>query len=84
LFGRDVDYERAVAESERLFNWMESELSQRTWLAADHATIADIAMYSYIAVANEGDIDVGAWPAIARWLRDVEKLDRFLPVVRSK
>jgi glutathione S-transferase len=84
LFGRDVDYPRAVAESERLFNWMQSELSQRTWLAADHATIADIAMYSYIALANEGDLDLGAWPDIVRWLADVEELENFLPVVRSK
>jgi glutathione S-transferase len=84
LFGRDVDYERAVAESERLFNWMELELSQRTWLAADHATIADIAMYSYVALANEGDLDLGAWPSISRWLSAVEGLENFLPVVRSK
>ena len=84
LFGRDVDYERAVAESERLFNWMQAELGSRTWLAADHPTIADIAMYSYIAVANEGDLDLTPWPAIRRWLADVEEIDNFLPVVRSK
>lgn len=84
LFGRDVDYERAVAESERLFNWMESELQENKWLAAGHATIADIAMYSYIAVAKEGDLDLSAYPAIRRWLADVENLDDFLPPVRSK
>lgn len=84
LFGRDVDYARAEAESARLFRWMQSELEQRTWLAADRATIADIAMYSYIAVVNEGDIDINVYPDIVRWLADVEALDNFLPVVRSK
>ena len=84
LFVRDVDYARAVAESERLFNWMQDELDTRTWLAADHPTIADIAMYSYIAVANEGDLDLSGWPAISRWMADVEALDNFLPVVRSQ
>ena len=63
---------------------MQAELDSRTWLAADHLTVADIAMYSYIAVANEGDLDLSPWPAIQRWLADVEKIENFLPVVRSK
>lgn len=84
LFGRDVDYERALAESVRLFDWMQAELEERTWLAADHATIADIAMYSYIAVADEGDLDVGQYSAVSRWLGDVEALENFLPAVRSR
>jgi glutathione S-transferase len=84
LFGRDVDYDRAVAESARLFNWMELELGKRTWLASDHATIADIAMYSYIALANEGDLDLDQYPAITRWLAEVEQLDDFLPVIRRQ
>jgi len=84
LFGRDVDYDRAVAEAARLFNWMEAELGKRTWLASDHVTIADIAMYSYIALANEGDLNLDQYPAITRWLAEVEQLDNFLPVVRSQ
>jgi glutathione S-transferase len=84
VFGRDVDYDRAQAEAERLFIWMDAELADSTWLAADHATIADLAMYSYIALVNEGDISLDPYPAIKRWLADVEKLENFLPVVRSK
>lgn len=83
-FRRDVDFERAEAEATRLFNWMQSELDQRTWLAADHPTIADVAMYSYLRVADEGELDLSAYPAIVRWLADVEKLDGFEPMVRSK
>jgi glutathione S-transferase len=83
LFGRDFDYDAAVMWSERLLNWMQDELAARTWLAADHATIADIAMYSYLRVANEGGIDLTPWPAVLRWLADVESLDRFIPMHRS-
>lgn len=83
-FRRDVDFERAAAEATRLFTWMQSELDQRTWLAAAHATIADIAMYSYLRVADEGELDLADYPAINRWLADVENLERFEPMVRSK
>jgi glutathione S-transferase len=63
---------------------MQQELADRTWLAADHATIADIAMYSYIRVVDEGDFDLAPYPAVLRWLEDVEKLDGFEPVVRAE
>ena len=82
-FRREVDFERADSEATRLFNWMQSELEEKTWLAADHATIADVAMYSYLRVADEGELDLSAYPAITRWLADVENLDRFDPMART-
>ena len=84
LFRREVDYPRAVEWSERLFRWMQDELAERTWLAAGHATVADVAMYSYIRVADEGEIDVPPYPAILRWLKDVEGLEGFEPMPRAK
>lgn len=83
LFGRDLDTVSAEQWSKRLFRWMQDELDSRTWLAADHPTIADIAMYSYLRVADEGGLDLSTCPAILRWLADVEELDGFLPMPRS-
>jgi len=82
-FGRPVDLAAADREALRLCKWMQRELDDRTWLAAGHATIADIAMYSYMRVADEGDIDLGPYPAILRWLGDVEKIDGFEPMPRG-
>jgi glutathione S-transferase len=83
LFGRDFDYDAAVQWSDRLLPWMQEELTERTWLAADHATIADIAMYSYLRVANEGGLDISDYPSIERWLADVELLDGFIPMTQA-
>ncbi len=83
LFGRDYDYDAAVQWSDRLLPWMQEELSERTWLADDHATIADIAMYSYLRVADEGGLEIEDYPDIARWLADVEHLDGFIPMSRA-
>jgi glutathione S-transferase len=82
-FGRPVDLDTADGVSRQLFKWMQSELMDRTWLAAGHATIADIAMYSYLRVADEGELDLEPYPAILRWLADVEKLDGFEPMPRA-
>jgi glutathione S-transferase len=63
---------------------MEQHLADRTWLAADHATIADLAMYAYVRVADEGDLDIAPYPAIRRWLGEVEALDGFEPMPRKE
>ena len=83
LFGRDYYYDDSVMWSGRLLEWMQAELDTRTWLAAEHETIADVAMYSYLRVANEGDIDLSPYPAVNRWMTDVEDLDGFIPMARS-
>jgi len=82
-FGRGIDTERAEGESKRLFRWMQDELAERTWLAANHVTIADIAMYSYVRVADEGGLDIAPYPAVVRWLEDVEGLEGFEPMPRA-
>lgn len=83
LFGRDFDYDAAMQWSDRLLPWMDDVLADKTWLAADHVTIADIAMYSYLRVADEGGLHVENYPGINRWLADVEQLDGFTPMARS-
>ena len=41
-------------------------------------------MYTYVRVVDEGDIDLEPYPAILRWLEDVEKLDGFEPMPRAE
>ncbi len=82
-FGRPVDLDAADRDCKRLFKWLQQELAERTWLAADHPTIADIALYSYVRVVDEGDFDLAPYPAVLRWLADVEALDGFEPMPRA-
>jgi len=81
---RNADYDDAKQCAERLFHWMQQELSQHNWLVTDHATIADIAMYSYTRIADEGELDLTLYGGILRWLEDVEKLAGFEAMPRIK
>lgn len=76
------DYYVARDTAERLFDWMQTELATRPWLAADHPTIADVAMYSYVRVADEGELDLSHYTDILRWLANVEDLEAFEPMPR--
>lgn len=82
VFGRPSN--PAHAETARsLFATMERHLEGRAWLAADHATIADIALYTYTAHAPEGDVSLEPYPQIRAWLGRVEALPGFVPMRRA-
>jgi len=85
LFKRDLDYERAVATAERLFAVLEPYLDGRDFLVGNGATLADVALYSYIAQAPEGEVSLQPYPAIRAWLARIEALPNFLamPVVQK-
>jgi len=51
---------------------MEGELQSRDWFAAGRYTIADIALYAYTHVADQGGFDLARYPAIGRWLDRVK------------
>ena len=50
---------------------MEQHLRTHDFFAADHYTIADIALYAYTHIAHECDYDLSTFPAIRAWLRRI-------------
>jgi glutathione S-transferase len=82
LFRQAAD-PQAQALAERLFTTMEQHLATRSWLAAEHPTIADVAMYSYTAHAPEGGVSLAPFPRLQAWLARVEALPRFTGLPRS-
>ncbi|GLQ36001.1 glutathione S-transferase [Amylibacter marinus] len=83
LFGAPLDHEKACNTSNDLFEIMERHLAVSDWLAAETATIADIANYSYIAHAPEGGIDLAPYTNIRAWLARIEALPRFVAMATS-
>ena len=78
LFGLKLDYDSAVAQSNLLFGLMESHLANRNWLAGSGPSLADIAVYSYVAAAHEGDLDLSGYGNILAWLERMRALDGFV------
>jgi len=79
-FGAKLDYEGAVATAAQLLATLESELTSRTHLVGSTPTVADLAMYAYVARAPEGDISLEPYPAIRAWLARIESLPGFVPM----
>jgi glutathione S-transferase len=80
--GREGDYNQARTIADQLFAVMNDHLAARSWLVGDGPTLADVACYSYTAVADEGDLDLAEYPNIRAWLTRVEDLEGFVPMPR--
>jgi glutathione S-transferase len=83
LFGRSTDPAGPIQRAHRLLGVMETELATRPFLAGAHATLADLANYTYVAHAPEGNVSLDAYPRVRAWLARVEALPGFVPMVAS-
>lgn len=84
VFKASVNADEAIAQANNLFAVMEAELKTSPFLAGDTPTIADIANYTYIAHAPEGNVSLDPYPQLRSWLKRIEALPGFVPMARSK
>ena len=59
---------------------MEGHLANHDYLAANRCTIADIALYAYTHVAEEGGFDLTPYPSIRDWLDRVASQPGHVPM----
>ncbi|OWV94319.1 glutathione S-transferase [Rhizobium sp. R72] len=83
LFGAKFDTEEVIARAHRILGLIDTHLAGREWLATTRPTIADVALYSYIARAPEGNVDRSAYRSVTAWLERIEALPGFQPFQKS-
>jgi len=69
------------ASGYRALDAMERRLTARSWLVGGSMTIADVALYAYTHVADEGLFDLERYPAIRAWLACVAAEPGHVPMV---
>ncbi|MFK3796379.1 glutathione S-transferase family protein [Pseudomonas sp. NPDC088444] len=84
VFGAGFDPKDTIDRAHAVLQVIEQHLEGREFLAADHATIADVAGYSYIAHAPEGNVSLEAYPNVRAWLARIEGLKGFVPMPRTR
>ncbi|WP_331376429.1 glutathione S-transferase family protein [Sinorhizobium chiapasense] len=70
--------EEVIPRAHAILTLIEATLAGRSWIAAGRPTIADVALYSYVARAPEGDVDLQPYPGIRAWLARIEALPGFV------
>jgi len=69
---RRHEYESKQGGGMRALQVMEQQLKRTSYLAGEHYTVADISLYAYTHVADEGGFDLSTFPAVAAWLSRVK------------
>jgi glutathione S-transferase len=59
---------------------MDDHLSLVDWFVGDAASLADIVLFAYTHVAEEGGFDLSLYPAVRAWLKRVEALPKFIAI----
>lgn len=83
VFGAKYNPEDVIGRAHTLLKVMEAQLATRSFLVGSTATLADIAGYSYVAAAPEGNVDLAAYPNVRAWLARVEALPGFVPFQKT-
>lgn len=79
LFGAKLNPDEAIARAHAILKLLDAELENRDWIAAPQPTIADVALYSYVARAPEGNVDLAPYAQVRAWLARIEALPGFVP-----
>ena len=59
---------------------MERHLACSPWFGGEAMTIADMALYAYTHVADEGGFDLADYPAVSAWLARVAAEPGHIPM----
>ena len=80
LGATDINIERAHQKAEHILTQLNQHLSTHTWLEFERPTIADIAVFPYVALARDGKVDLDAYPNVLAWIDRVKQLPGYLPM----
>jgi glutathione S-transferase len=81
LFGAtSINIERAYQKAEHILTQLDEHLSTHTWLEFERPTIADVAVFPYIALAPDGKIDLDPYPHVLAWIDRIKRLPGYIPM----
>jgi glutathione S-transferase len=78
VFGAPLDAQALIAQSHALLAIIEEELAEHDYLLGPTPTLADIACYSYIAHAPEGNVSLESYAHVRAWLSRIEQWPNFV------
>ncbi|MDX1722421.1 MAG: glutathione S-transferase family protein [Pseudomonas sp.] len=78
---RRKEYEECHIRGHKSLKVMERQLQRTSYLVGEQYSIADIALYAYTHVADEGGFDLGPYPAIRTWLDRVASHPRHVSML---
>ncbi|KOP22971.1 glutathione S-transferase [Hapalosiphon sp. MRB220] len=84
ILGKAEQYKEAIEQRResgyRALKVMENHLQSHNFFVDERYTIADIALFAYTHVADEGNFDLKQFPAIQAWIERVKNQPRYISI----
>lgn len=86
ILGKAQEYQEAIAQKRQAgyaaLAVMEEHLSDRTFFVGEQYTIADIALFAYTHVADEGGFNLSRFAAIQAWIERVQAIPGHISITQ--
>ncbi|MBF2016510.1 MAG: glutathione S-transferase family protein [Rivularia sp. T60_A2020_040] len=84
ILGKAEEYQEALKEKHergyQALEVMENHLTEKTFFVGERYTIADIALFAYTHVADEGGFDLSRFKAILAWIERVKMQPGYIGI----
>ncbi|MFB2922626.1 glutathione S-transferase family protein [Aerosakkonema funiforme] len=74
----NINIERTLQKSEFILTQLNAHLANREWLELGHPTIADVAVFPYVALAPDGKVSLDDYSHILAWCLRIQNLPGFV------
>lgn len=75
---RKADFDSKQEGGHKALQIMEKQLSNTDFLVGNSVTIADLSLYGYTHVADEGGFDLSEYPAVQAWINRIQQLPNYV------
>lgn len=80
-FNLPLDREQTHQRGLEVLRLVDRHLAEHRWLAQDEQpSIADVALYPYLALAPEGGLALDHYPALNAWIARIRALPGYIPM----
>lgn len=87
ILGKAEEYREAIKQKSEpgyaALKVMENHLKSHSFFVAERYSIADIALFAYTHVADEGGFDLTQFPAIQAWIERVKAESRHITITQE-
>lgn len=79
----EARYREKLDGGHRALGILDAQLAGREWVATGSYGLADIALYAYSHVAEEGDFELARFPNVVAWHERVRQQPRHIPITQA-
>jgi glutathione S-transferase len=88
ILGKAEEYRAEIAKKREsgyaALKVMENHLRNHNFFVSERYTIADIALFAYTHVADEGGFDLSNFPCIQAWIERVKSQPRYISITEER